>query len=60
MLLPNVRLSRLKSRCVVTRAHGQCPASKSPSSVRHASNSSYVLASPVSAPAADQPSNTTG
>ena len=40
LLLPSVRCCRLKSRCVVTRAQGQCPASNSPRMTRHAISSS--------------------
>ncbi len=60
MLLPNVRCSGGKIRCVVRKAHGQWPDSISPSRNRHKNSISSVRTKPVAKPASDQANTAVG
>ena len=58
--LPNDRSSGRSTALVVRMPHGQFPASNSPSPTRQASSHQNPVAYPVSTPAADHPSTTSG
>src|SRR5262249_6480138 len=60
MLLPSVRCSGGKIRCVVRKAHGQCADSIRPSKKRHTNSVVTVGAKPVAIPASDQSSTAVG
>ena len=59
-LLPSARSRRESSRCEAVSAQGHCPASKKPSTTRHAMSSSKSRAQPVANPAADHARSTAG